>query len=55
MDRNRELRSAERNGEIRRETEMPEMVVKDGNVARMDGVENGVNWKGRNMMERSRT
>ena len=32
----------ERNGEIRTEVEMLEMVVKDGNVDGMDGVENGM-------------
>ena len=30
---------------------MPEMVVKDGSVDGVDGVRNGVDWKGRNMME----
>ena len=33
---------------MQRETVMPETVVKDGNV---DGVRNGVNWKGRSVME----
>ena len=30
---------------------MPETVVKDGNVDGVDGVRNGVDWKGRSMME----
>ena len=30
---------------------MPEMVVKDGNVDGVDRVRNGVDWKGRSMME----
>ena len=30
---------------------MPETVVKDGNVDGVDGVRNGVGWKGRSMME----
>ena len=30
---------------------MLEMVVKDGNIDRVDGVENGMNWKGKNVME----
>ena len=41
----------DRNGELRRETVMPETVVKDRNVDGGDGVRNGVNWKGRSMME----
>ena len=51
----RQKQSVERNREIRRETGMLEMVVKDGNVARINGVKNRVNWKGRNVMERSGT
>ena len=30
---------------------MPETVVKDGSVDGMGGVRNGVDWKGRNLME----
>ena len=30
---------------------MPEMVVKDRNVDRVDRVRNGVGWKGRSVME----
>ena len=30
---------------------MPETVVRDGNVDRVDGVRNGVGWKGRSVME----
>ena len=30
---------------------MPETVVKDGNVDRVDRVRNRVDWKGRSMME----
>ena len=41
----------DRNGELRRETVMPETVVKDGNVDGGDGVRNEVNWKGRSVME----
>ena len=46
-----EKRGTDRNGELRRETVMPETVVKDGNVDRGGGVKNGVNWKGRSVME----
>ena len=41
----------DRNGEWWIETVMPEMVAKDGNVDRVDGVRNGVGWKGRSVME----
>ena len=41
----------DRNG-VRRETAMPEMVVKDRNVDGVDGVRNRMDWKGRSMMER---
>ena len=44
-------RGTDRNGELRRETVMPETVVKDRNVDGGDGVRNGVNWKGRSVME----
>ena len=30
---------------------MPETVVKDGSVDGVGGVRNGVDWKGRNLME----
>ena len=52
MDRNGVQIETE-NGEngVRRETVMPETVVKDGNVDGVDGVRNGVNWKGRSMVE----
>ena len=30
---------------------MPETVAKDRNVDRVDGVRNGVDWKGRSVME----
>ena len=33
-------RNVERNGELRTEAEMPETVVKDGNVDGVDGAEN---------------
>ena len=35
-------RTKDRNRELRTETEMPETVVKDGNVDRVDGAKNGM-------------
>ena len=46
-----EKRGTDRNGELRRETVMPETVVKGGNVDGGGGVRNGVNLKGRSVME----
>ena len=51
MDRNGELGIEMGYREKWRETVMPETVVKDGSVDGVDGVRNGVDWKGRNVME----
>ena len=40
-----------RDGEYRRETVMLETVVKDGSVDGVGRVRNGVDWKGRNLIE----
>ena len=43
-------RTKDRNG-VQRETVVPETVVKGGNIDGVDRVMNGVDWKGRSVME----
>ena len=50
-DRNGELQIETEYGEKRRITVKPETVVKDGSVDGVGGVRNGVDWKGRNLIE----